>query len=102
MNNEELKKGFIDAGFEHWRNDEFHRDEYWNKNAKIEFSEKKSIVANLEAFVDYYTIRIVWWFEPNRKVGKTYYIEKDICKIDSLKSLLSKFAENVSRNLVWI
>lgn len=91
MTKDELKSQLAETKFEFWRDDEFHRDVYTNKSAKVTLDESKSLIVNLELFVDYYTLRIVWWLEKGKKVTKSYYMKRDVEKICDLNELLGVF-----------
>jgi len=65
MTQEEVKEKLLDLGFTYWRNEEYHRDEYTSmyKNTKFEI------------FVDYYSLKLVWWYRPNSKAAKCFYLK---------------------------
>lgn len=95
MNKDELKEQLIEANFEIWHDDEFHRDTFTNKTAKIDVDEK-TLKVSLQVFVDYYTVRIIWWIEPNKKVAKSYYVNPTIKEIVGIDELLSAFVAECS------
>lgn len=92
MSREELEKQLSASKFRFWRDEEYHRDAYTNENALIKTENGLKIRASLEIFIDYYTVRIVWYLENGRKVAKSYYVHKLPNNFDSLDSLLSDFA----------
>lgn len=94
MDKIELDKQLLERKFEYWRDDEFHRDVYTNKKAEIEVCEGKLICANLEIFVDYYTMRVIWRIASGRKIGTTYYMKRDLGGIDTIDTILTEFAQN--------
>ena len=65
MTKEGVKEKLLDLGFTYERNEEYHRDEYTSmyKNTKVEI------------FVDYYSLKFVWWYKPNRKAAKCFYLK---------------------------
>ena len=65
MTQEEVKDKLLSLGFSYERNNEYHRDEYTSmyKNTKVEI------------FVDYYSLKLVWWYRPNRKAAKCFYLK---------------------------
>ena len=96
MSREELKEKLIEAKFEYGHDDEFHRDVFTNEKAKIKKGEK-SLFVNLQVFVDYYTVRIIWYYDGRNKVSKSYYMRKDIDKINSVDELFSSFIAETSQ-----
>lgn len=62
---EEIKEKLLDLGFTYERNEEYHRDEYISmyKNTKVEI------------FLDYYSLKLVWWYKPNRKAAKCFLLK---------------------------
>ena len=69
-------------GYTYERDNEYHRDVFTNY-----------IDGNkIEVFADYYTVRILWWYEPNRKTSTSAYISKvdeSILRL-MIKELISK------------
>lgn len=65
MTTEEVKDKLLDLGFTYEHNEEYHRDEYTSmyKNTKVEI------------FVDYYSLKLVWWYRPNSKAAKCFYLK---------------------------
>lgn len=96
MTREKLKEKLIEANFELWHDDEFHRDMFTNEKAKIKKGEK-TLSFNLQVFVDYYTVRIIWYYDGRNKVSKSYYMRNDIDKINSVDELLSSFIAETSQ-----
>lgn len=84
MTKEEVKEKLLDLGFTYERNEEYHRDEYTSmyKNTKVEI------------FVDYYSLKLVWWYESNRKAAKC------LCLKCMTEPLDDNFVENVIKDLV--
>lgn len=85
MTKEELKDLFTSLGFTRERDKEYNRDVYTNGLFFVTNRNTK-----LEIFVDYYTIRFQWWYEPNKKVGNSFY----------LKSVLPNFDANFIKSVV--
>ena len=90
MTKEELKEKLIEANFELWHDDEFHCDTFMSKTAKVELNER-TFEVSLQVYVDYYTVRITWWIESNKKVAKSYYVNSAIKEVESLNELLCAF-----------
>ena len=65
MTQEEAKEKLLDLGFTYHRNDKYHRDEYTSmyKNTKVEI------------FVNYFSLSLVWWYRPNNKAAKCFYLK---------------------------
>ena len=83
MTQEEVKGKLLDLGFTFERNEEYHRDEYTSmyKNTKVEI------------FVDYYSLRLVWWYRPFKKSAKCFSLKYMKEPLDE------KFVEGVIMNL---
>ena len=96
MTREELKSQLTELKFEHWYDEEFHRDMFTNKASEVKVGEK-TLFLSLNVFVDYHTVRIVWWYDENRKVTKCYYVLRDMGKASSFSEVLTKFAEDCSK-----
>lgn len=86
MTQEEAKDKLLDLGFTYERNEEYHRDEYTStyKNTKVEI------------FVDYYSLRFVWCYKPNRKAAKFFRLKYMAEPLDE------KFVEGVIMDLAKI
>lgn len=65
MTKEDVKEQLLNLGFTYERNEEYHRDEYTSmyKNTKVEI------------FVDYYSLKLTWWYRPNSKAAKCFYLK---------------------------
>lgn len=83
MTKEEVKEKLLHLGFTYERNEEYNRDEYISmyKNTKVEI------------FVDYYSLKLVWWYRPNSKAAKCFYLKY------MTESLDDNFVENVIKDL---
>lgn len=83
MTKEEVKEKLLDLGFTYERNEEYHRDEYTSmyKNTKVEI------------FVDYYSLKLVWWYRPNGKAAKCFYLKY------MTEPLNNNFVEGVIKDL---
>ena len=83
MTKEEVKDKLLSLGFSYGRNEEYHRDEYTSmyKNTKVEI------------FVDYYSLKLVWWYRPNRVAGKCFYLRYMTEPLDE------KFVEGVVKDM---
>lgn len=86
MTKEVAKEKLLDWGFTYERNEEYHRDEYTSmyKNTKVEI------------FVDYYSLKFVWWYKPNRKAAKCFYLKNMTEPLDGV------FVEDVIMDLAKI
>ena len=88
MTKEEVKTSLLNLGFTNTVDLEYHRDVMTKKN--LNFGEN---CLNLEFFLDYYNVRILWWYEPTKKVSKSYYLRGDISSFSSVEELLSSFID---------
>lgn len=88
MTKVEIKSVLEKLGFTYERDSEYNRDVYTNKSFFFLNRETK-----LEIFVDYYTIRFVWWYSRNQKVGTSFYI-------NSLPKNLKTFIDDVICELI--
>ena len=95
MTRDELKTQLAELKFDNWRDDEFNRDVFTNKTADVVVGER-SFSLNLQVFVDYHTVKVVWWYDNNKKVTKCYYMLRDIGAVGSFRDVLAKFAEECS------
>ena len=88
MTREELNQYLLNKGFNYERYTEYNRDLFTTKYKG----------SRIEVFVDFYTLRFVWWCQPNKKVCKSFYL-KDILPsfpddfVESTISLLAKTYE---------
>ena len=96
MTKEELTIGLENLKFKNWYDDEFHRHVYINDSTKVELSDNRYVKVNLELYVDYYTLRIIWWLEKGKKVTKSYYMKREVEKIACMNELLSLFVTQCS------
>ena len=95
MTRGELKSQLIELKFDSWHDDEFNRDVFTNKTTEIIVGER-SFSLSLHVFIDYHTVKVVWWYEKNKKVTKCYYMLRDIGAVSSFRDVLAKFAEDCS------
>lgn len=87
MNRERLKKYLTSRSFKRDRDSEYNRDLFTNEEFVVEGRRTK-----IDVFVDRHTVRFVWWYEPDKKVGKSFYMNK----IDSISD---DFVKNVVEDL---
>ena len=66
MTKEELHSFLTSEGYSYERDNEYHRDVF------TKYIDGKK----LEVFADYYTIRVLWWYEHNRKTSTSAYLRK--------------------------
>lgn len=71
MTKEELKVFLTNFGFLCEHDTEYNRDVYTKEDFFVEKRKTK-----LELYVCYYTMNFQWWYEPNKKVGTSYYLDK--------------------------
>ena len=84
MTKEDVKEQLLNLGFTYERNEEYHRDEYTSmyKNTKVEI------------FVDYYSLKLTWWYRPSSKAAKCFYLKY------MTEPLNEKFVEGVVKDLI--
>lgn len=88
MTREELSKSLLDFGFSYWRNEEYHRDEFRGMY--------KSVDTEVEVMIDYYTVRVVWYYEKGKKVSKSYRISTEVVRFHSFDDLFDDFLSHCS------
>lgn len=76
----------LDLGFKRDVFSEYHNEVF--EHREYVFGGKR---LNLEAFVDYYNLRLVWRYGDGKKVGKNYYMSREVASCDSAKSLVEEF-----------
>ena len=86
MTREELENQFADLGFKHDVFSEYNNDVF--ENMEYVLGDKR---LNLEAFVDYYNLRLIWHYCDGKKVSKNYYISKEVADYNSAKALIEDF-----------
>lgn len=89
MTKSDLKVELLKLKFDYWKNEEFNRDEFCGL---IKFSSgDEKFDARLDVQVDYYNVRIIWYYEKGKKVSKCYYLNKDFAGFKDLSEMLSTF-----------
>lgn len=89
MTRNEFCEDLKNLDFFYEREDEFHRDNFFNDHFKLVTNDLKSYKLSLVVYVDRYTVRIIWWLDNTHKVGKSYYMNKDVNDCESAISLLA-------------
>ena len=46
---------------------------------------------DIEVMIDYYTVRLVLWYNVGRKVSKSYYVKTDIDDFANTEELINDF-----------
>lgn len=75
MTVEEFKNGLAELGYDIFYDEEYHRTE----------CEKDGMFI----FIDYYTLRFQWWYEENRKVGTSFYVQDFIINFKTAGDVIS-------------
>lgn len=86
MTKEEFEFSLEFYGFKKQRFTEYNNDAFVNNS--YEFGEKQ---LNLEVFVDYYNVRIVWWYGEGKKVSKCYYVNNELVLYDDARKFIDDF-----------
>lgn len=89
MTKSDLKVDLLKLKFDYWRNDEFNRDEF--RGSFLFERDRKFFIASLDIQVDYYNVRIIWYYEKGKKVSKCYYVRKEFAGFKDLSEMLSTF-----------
>lgn len=89
MTTEEFKESLIKNGFRREKYSEYHNECFLNEDYKG---------MRIELFVDYYSIRIVWYYIKHKKVSKCYYCRKILKEIGSAETLLDAFVDEVRKS----
>ena len=90
MTRQELIQELINSVFSREKYSEYNNEAFETKS----YSEKQ---LHMEAFIDYYTLRLVWWYTENKKVSKCYYVNRDLVNFENVESLLSKFITDMAK-----
>ena len=85
-----LKQELRDLGFEGERFTEYNNDAFRNTDYNGR---------DMEVFVDYHTIRIVWWISKSKKVGKCYYVSRALESFTCAAEMLESFICDMRRFL---
>ena len=86
MTKEEVRQGLLNLGFTHNIYNEYHRVVMTKKY--LVFVENR---LDLEVYLDYYNVRILWWYETGKKVSKSFYLNGEISSLSNIEELLSTF-----------
>lgn len=87
MDIKDFKVGLINLGFERDKSSEYHNDVFTNEsygNGKL----------RIEVYVDSYNVRFVWKLCNGKKVGKCFYIHKEIAECKNAENLVSQFVDD--------
>lgn len=81
VSREQIKVYLLSKKFDYERDTEYNRDVF-----TAYFDNTK-----LEIFVDRYTLRLAWWYDTNKKVGKSFYLS-NLPKFDTnfLKTVIKE------------
>lgn len=82
----EFKAELIVLGFTREKYSEYHNEVFTNNC----YGEKK---LNIEVYVDSYNVRFVWKLGDGKKVGKCFYIHKEIAECKNVETLISQFID---------
>lgn len=86
MTRDEFEFSLEFYGFKKQRFSEYNNDAFVNKC--YSFCDRQ---LHLEVFVDYYNVRIVWWYGEGKKVSKCYYVKKDLAQYNDARRLIDEF-----------
>ena len=87
MIDEFLGSVLVKRGFTYERESEYNRDVYHTDTFGVD-----GFSTRLEIYVDYHTLRFVWWHQANRKLGKSYYRSKlDFCDENGVFAFINEF-----------
>ena len=67
----ELKEYLVEQGYRYERDSEYNRDVLTKSDFQVDGKPTK-----LEIYIDRYSAKVVWWYEPNKKVGVSQYLSK--------------------------
>ena len=84
MDIKDFKVGLINLGFERDKFSEYHNDVFTNDC----YGEKK---LSIEVYVDSYNVRFVWKLGNGKKVGKCFYIHREIAECEKVADMISEF-----------
>ena len=83
----EFKAELIVLGFTREKYSEYHNEVFTNNC----YGEKK---LNIEVYVDSYNVRFVWKLGNGKKVGKCFYIHREIAECKNVETLISHFVDD--------
>ena len=90
MIRDEFEFGLEFYGFTKQRYSEYNNNAFVNNS--YSYGDKN---LKLEVFVDYYNVRIVWWYGEGKKVSKCYYVKKDLSLYSDAKKLIDEFVSSM-------
>lgn len=93
MTQEEFKQQLTELDFRYDRYGEYNRDAYDNDHYRLVDHENKIYKVRLEIFIDYYTVRMVWWLDNSHKLSKCYYVNKEIRENELAVSVIRSFID---------
>lgn len=86
MTREELKMQLFYLGFNRDVSHEYHNEVFENMN--YDFGGKSLFI---EAYIDRYNLRVVWYYAQGKKAGKNYYMSIDVADSSSARTLIDSF-----------
>lgn len=87
MNITEFKAELIVLGFTREKFSEYHNEVFTNNC----YGEKK---LNIEVYVDSYNVRFEWKLGNGKRVGKCFYIHREIAECKNVETLISQFIDD--------
>lgn len=87
MNITEFKAELIVLGFTREKFSEYHNEVFTNNC----YGEKK---LNIEVYVDSYNVRFEWKLGNGKRVGKCFYIHREIAECKNVETLISQFVDD--------
>lgn len=89
MTRDELKENLFNLEFDYWRNEEYNRDEFSGYFCFL--SGEMSFSARIDIQIDYYNVKIVWYYEKGKKASKNYYVNKELAAFKDMSDMLGTF-----------
>ena len=87
MNITEFKAKLIVLGFKREKNTEYNNDVFTNES----YGDGKLCI---EVYVDSYNVRFVWKLGNGKRVGKCYYVHKEVSECKNVETLISQFVDD--------
>lgn len=87
MNITEFKSELIVLGFKREKNTEYNNDVFTNES----YGDGKLCI---EVYVDSYNVRFVWKLGNGKRVGRCYYVHKEVSECKNVETLISQFVDD--------
>jgi hypothetical protein len=87
MNITEFKSELIVLGFKREKNTEYNNDVFTNES----YGDGKLCI---EVYVDSYNVRFVWKLGNGKRVGKCYYVHKEVSECKNVETMISQFVDD--------